>query len=820
MPVQTFDTRPVNRPSGLISPDASLTGTTELRLHGVGGTTPQDLLGDLAPQLASGDRIAGFYRTADLPDRHIEAYSWGGLTSRSGSRVLWVLLFPFALANVAGWMCSRRTHGSTILFGLHRTVVRWAALGVTINLILLTAMMSMDIIGYQCGGSQSCAGNTWLLHLLRYPGLAGHPARRILVGAAVPLGLVVLLAILALRSIGRYEDVRPPYSGTQPPPRATGSAAVAGAGLRDRTFWDGRRGAFDQGCLHIAASLGLLTLVLAGTSRAATTATGLGVAVPALWWLAMIGAGLAIGAALVLTATNTCPVGLPVASVATGLAALCCAGWFALRQPGPAAAQAAGALPGMRTAAGIGFGAILVSLAAVLVVSGLGSWQRGTFFVLGPFVTLGLALISLNAVLLASMIRVADWLGTVTLRGASGPGAGTAAGATTLYFSDLAGRAIAYLTVGPGALIVVFGLVQSIRLWRSGVDSGADAAIRKSYVDEFPAPTSERIWWNSSVAAGPEPEPAGLSRSVRRLSGRLLGTGWLAGVARARWFARIPREADTLLTAVTAAGIGLLAAFAVQVWWLHAEPWTTSWLMTVGSYLGAWLPVIMILVLRRGWRSLASRRHIGVIWDVTTFWPRAYHPLAPPCYAERAVPELQRRLWRIHDNDGRVVLVAHSQGTILAAAALLQPHGRPADDRVALVTFGSPLRTLYGWAFPAYFNDDVLRELGPTGGAGRVQVYSWRNFYYLTDYIGGAVLTEPNAVDERLADPTTCWYLYAQAMPAAGRHSGYWGDANVWRYVDGIASELTRSRLRARQPFDATVAAGEQATTMAQAGTG
>ena len=61
---------------------------------------------------------------------------------------------------------------------------------------------------------------------------------------------------------------------------------------------------------------------------------------------------------------------------------------------------------------------------------------------------------------------------------------------------------------------------------------------------------------------------------------------------------------------------------------------------------------------RKGWRGLDSRRHIGVVWDVGTFWPRAYHPLAPPSYTERAVPELQRRLWYIRDHRGAAVIAA------------------------------------------------------------------------------------------------------------------------------------------------------------------
>src|SRR5512140_3800032 len=93
-------------------------GVTELRIHGVSGTPPDVVLGNPHVELVSGDATAGFYRRswlggpppADLPYadvprlRHREAYAWGGLTSGGSIRVLWLLLLPFMLANVAHWM--------------------------------------------------------------------------------------------------------------------------------------------------------------------------------------------------------------------------------------------------------------------------------------------------------------------------------------------------------------------------------------------------------------------------------------------------------------------------------------------------------------------------------------------------------------------------------------------------------------------------------------------------------------------------------------------------------------------------------------------
>ena len=84
-------------------------GWTELRVHGVAGTPPEEVLEQPHAELVAGNVDAGFLRrlweaesvSADTPRRRREAYSWGGLTSGDNLRALWLLLLPFMLLNVA-----------------------------------------------------------------------------------------------------------------------------------------------------------------------------------------------------------------------------------------------------------------------------------------------------------------------------------------------------------------------------------------------------------------------------------------------------------------------------------------------------------------------------------------------------------------------------------------------------------------------------------------------------------------------------------------------------------------------------------------------
>ena len=162
---------------------------------------------------------------------------------------------------------------------------------------------------------------------------------------------------------------------------------------------------------------------------------------------------------------------------------------------------------------------------------------------------------------------------------------------------------------------------------------------------------------------------------------------------------------------------------------------------------------------RRAYRDASARRTIGILWDVGTFWPRAVHPLAPPCYMERTAPDLLNRMGRRPaSGHQRLLLSAHSQGSVIAAAAIMQTEAALLE-RISLLTYGSPLRRLYATAFPAYFGGEALGRLGQflrrdgwvadgEYGESRMERAGWRwhNLYRSTDFIGGPLFAEWRAI--------------------------------------------------------------------------
>lgn len=75
----------------------------ELRVHGVSGTPPTEMLYANPVTYDLTDQLAKVFEPS-RDDWDVRAYHWGSLTSKSSLTAFWILLAPFAMANVAGWM--------------------------------------------------------------------------------------------------------------------------------------------------------------------------------------------------------------------------------------------------------------------------------------------------------------------------------------------------------------------------------------------------------------------------------------------------------------------------------------------------------------------------------------------------------------------------------------------------------------------------------------------------------------------------------------------------------------------------------------------
>lgn len=236
-----------------------------------------------------------------------------------------------------------------------------------------------------------------------------------------------------------------------------------------------------------------------------------------------------------------------------------------------------------------------------------------------------------------------------------------------------------------------------------------------------------------------------------------------------RWMRqRLIRDAGPLL-GVT---VGILSSIVVAtVVWLAARGEGFGGeipLVAAATWGVALIPVVAVALIRSSLSDRGTRRSVGRIWDVLTFWPRVTHPFAPPCYGEALVPMLEQRVRRLlaaKDSTGgsaryRVILAGHSQGSVVSlavAARLEESLGRV--PRVALVSYGSPIAILYERYFRA--------TLEPADGHGtsvydrvRTSMHSWHHLLAMTEPFAfpfwsteAAIGSAPTAHDVRLGWP-------------------------------------------------------------------
>ena len=280
---------------------------------------------------------------------------------------------------------------------------------------------------------------------------------------------------------------------------------------------------------------------------------------------------------------------------------------------------------------------------------------------------------------------------------------------------------------------------------------------------------------------------------------------------RAAFAHRAERLLDIIgaFTSVLAIGLIVVAAGGNKAPWERSE--SLAPLATIGMYVALALGAGLVMLGSRVRTSEGARKGVGVLWDLTTFWPRAAHPLAPPCYAERVVPELRTRVdWAlryVRDTTNlragnRVVLSGHSQGSVIVCAVLSRT---PRADltRVRVITYGSQIRALYGRVFPAVFGPEQIGyeptprmtrltraepdapsttpaasappwEARPASLAGRLHAAggSWVNLFRRTDHLGFRVFSDQDRAPDTYV-PEVPDVIVGDAGPKVNTHSGY-----------------------------------------------
>jgi hypothetical protein len=672
------------------------------------------MLGDPRTVRLAGDETAGIHRRSrdadaeEHPEQRRdepvqEAYCWSNLTSGNGSRALWLLLLPFMVTNLAHWM--RPPTRRTRLARGYEVIVRLLALTLTVLLVAAVCEVALDIVGWQCAGRSGCArGRTWLgFASAGHRGWWSQPGRRLALAAVAPVSLTALLWWLSHRTWYAYESQRP-ATRPGPPPPGTPPLALPG-------FWYGRRSVARLRTAHTAAGLLTVTTALCvpalafdsgDTGRPGLRAAGWAL-VAALAALAGTAAAVVCNADRTLGGLDDTPDLRTTRLLLTGSSCTLVAGavYGAWSRPDWASQ---GRLPSAQAFSAITVcqGGLIAALALCAVLlhrappadfEDCGVALRG---LAGPAVALlGCAL---GGVLTGGVAqRCASWLdGTRTPGSPGSPLVGPPAVLT--WEASVIPAVLALLALGAAFL--------TARLRRR------EHALRHEVEQLYPH----------------EEHHASRTRQIAR------------AIARAG----LTDSAPTLVAVVCAAAFALGGGAVAGAWAgggtpedvAAGAPGVLRALAGTAQYLGSWLVgagvVALVALGRRAYRDPSARRTVGILWDVGTFWPRAAHPFAPPCYAERAVPDLSWRMasWT-QATGGRIIISGHSQGSVLAAAAVwqLDPAVR---GRVALLTYGCPLARLYGRWFPAHFGTGRLRDL-------HHDMHLWSNLWRRTDPIGGPV---------------------------------------------------------------------------------
>jgi hypothetical protein len=751
----------------------------ELRIHGVGGAPAPDNLQSPATVQVSGDGTAGFHRawfpggSAEGQPRR-EAYCWGGLNTRASSRALYLLLIGFMLVNVAHWALPGRPGKHATLPNLvAAAALRVLALTLTVLFFATTVTLFGDLVAWQAparGALPSWMG--WYTRRDFGPRLAIA-----LLAVLAVLGVLLWVSAATTRLYERWDPgIRPDEDEEWP--------------LTSRAFWCGELAVDRQRHCHVATGAAVVLLFAALPGGSADGAR----------WTLVALAGLIALVSLVLVASpwtdrqliaGTAP-GWPDAVVrwfgraAVALAVGACVSRFWWRvQP------ETHALPGdqvLQVWSVVAEMAAFAVLGVAVVVQR--PWRAGKevlgFGLAAPLVA-GLGCVVATIFGASLTLAMANLIGSPKVTVAEGKVRGeTLLLPSTVYVGGLGMIAAVALAVGLGVYLLCWSRWETDRLARTDEERDDDAVL-SSY---------------------PRPGDAPSVHSVARIWAR----------------SELTDHAATALAVVTVPTAAVLTAYLLTLETGSHPQWLAR-LAQVGGTIGVAVTLYFLATLRSAFLDAAKRKRFGLLWDVGTFWPRACHPFAPPCYAERSVPEVVTRIRRMVGDDvldpadpglaqqqaealppgvpapveahSPVLLTGYSQGTPISVAVMAQLPQR-VREQMALLTLAAPIRRLYGRAFPVYFGPDQLAKLH--GALTRDGVVRWRNLVRRSDYIGGWAFApelrpaDSALVDRVVYDPPVLWGKHDPSPPATHRHSDFFPDPQGRPYAVELCGLVRQDR--------------------------
>ena len=736
----------------------------ELRVHGVSGTPAGALVGADEVEEVAGDRLVLFVRPRGRRARtlpgggELEGMSWGRLTSGPAVQVAWLSLLPFALVNLAFWASTGtrpRPSGAATPGGgrgpappasaaavstprgwqdaAFRAVVRLLALTLTVVFTLTVAELSTDLVAWQCAGEDRCAFVSGPLAFAA----TWETGARVATAAVVPVLVLAVVTWLSHRVSLRYEAVATGVP-TQPEgvaPDRTDLPPEDVPQLGSLLMWRGEALVARLRCLHLSVGWATVALLLAGSVSIRLGGPPSGGAAGPLWWSALFLAGPVVAVSVLRLAAPSdwvrwtdawSPGQRRVAAVLqwTALVSVVLAAVAHALSDAPVGPSTP-ALPGM--AASFGVVAALQLLGLVLLLALPALPRRRQAVPRAPFV------IATSAV----------GLGFVYSSGAALRTADLLSGDTTTVL-----QVPVYLHWTAAGFAVAVAGALCVAVWSSWWVSRVPVADAHRVADDYAIP---HHWRGRGDPVAPLRDDHRVRRIVRaRRIQRAVQASWLFRAL----------EVFAVLSILVSA-----RALLSTSWGLDPElPWVTSLgrgLSAVGGWAVTGLVAALVALAVAGWRSEVWRRRIGILWDVLSFWPRGAHPLAPPSYTERAVPQLVARVCHLAGTgteEGRspgVVLSGHSQGAVLAVAVVAQlatlddltPEDGRTLPRVALLTHGGPLGRIYEPLFPQLFDARQLTGLRDALG-GR-----WVNLWRDTDPIASVLRPLLGRNDRRCRDP-------------------------------------------------------------------